>query len=148
VSFLSIKKKKIEIEKEIVVIFCFSVCVFVNSSIENLFAFIFSIFELSFLISFVLSSAFLNSEKFEFVQEKKKKFFNENFVIKNNVSNFCKTNNSNFLLLNKFCVKIIKIEEKKEEKQFFCFEFFVIDVLFNYRQNCQEESFRKKNFFF
>jgi hypothetical protein len=67
VSFLSVRKKEIEIEKKVVVISCFFACVFVNSSIENLSAFIFSVFELSFSISFVSSSAFLNSEKCEFV---------------------------------------------------------------------------------
>ncbi len=53
VSFSSMRKKEFEIEKEVVFIFCCSVCVFVNSSIESLFALIFLIFELSFLIFFV-----------------------------------------------------------------------------------------------
>ncbi len=47
--------------------------------------------------------------------------------------------------LNKFCVEIIKIEKKEEKKSnFFCFEFFLIDVLFNYRQHCQKENSKKK----
>jgi hypothetical protein len=147
VSFLSMKKKEIKIEKKIVVILCFFVCVFVNSSIENLSAFIFFVSELSFSISFVSSSAFLNSEKCEFVQEKEKKFFNEKFVIKNNVSNLCETNNSSFLSLNKFYVEIIKIEKKKKNSSF-CFEFFMIDVLFNYRQHCQEKNSKEKKYVF
>ncbi len=50
VSFLSMKKKEVEIEKKIVFIFCSFVCVFVNSSIESLFVLIFSVFELNLSI--------------------------------------------------------------------------------------------------
>jgi hypothetical protein len=139
------KKKEIEIEKEVVFTSCSSVCVFASSSTESLSALIFSAFELSFSISFVSSSAFLNSEKCEFVQERKKTFFSEKLVIESSVANFCETSNSSSLSLNKSCVEIIKIEEEEEKKSnFFFFEFFVIDVLFDYRQRCQEENFRKK----
>jgi hypothetical protein len=139
------RKKEVEIEKKIVFISCFFVCVFASSSTENLSAFIFFVSELSFSISFVSSSAFLNSEKCEFVQERKKTFFNEKLVIKSSVANFCETNNSNLLSLDKSCVEIIKIEKEEEKKSnSFCFEFFVIDVLFDYRQRCQEENSKKK----
>ncbi len=53
ISFSSMKKRKSEIKEKLVFISCFSVCFSVNSSIENLFAFIFSIFEINFLILFV-----------------------------------------------------------------------------------------------
>jgi hypothetical protein len=67
-SFFLMKKKEFEIEKEIVFTSCSFVCSFVDSSIENLLVFIFSIFELNFLIFFVWSfSAFLNSRKYEIV---------------------------------------------------------------------------------
>jgi hypothetical protein len=73
------------------------------------------------------------------------KFLNEKIVIKSDVSNFCEMSNSSSSLLNESCVEVIKIEEKKEKKRSsFCFESFVIDVLFDYRQNCKEENFRKK----
>ncbi len=144
-SFLSMRKKEVENEKKVVFTSCSSVCVFVNSSIESLFAFIFSVSELSFSISFVSSSAFLNSEKCEFVQERKKTFFSEKLVIESSVANSCETSSSSSLSLDKSCVEIIKIEEKKKKKSnFFFFEFFVIDVLFYYRQRCQEENSRKK----
>ncbi len=45
VSFSSTEKEVFVIEKEIDFIFCFFVCVFVNSSIENLFAFVFFVSE-------------------------------------------------------------------------------------------------------
>jgi hypothetical protein len=70
VSF-SLTKKEFVNKKEIVFIFCFFVCVFVNSSTENLLAFVVFISGLSFSISCVESSAFLNSEKCEIVQKKK-----------------------------------------------------------------------------
>ncbi len=110
-------KKKFEIEKEIIFIFRFSVCVFINSSIENLFVFVFFVFVLNFSISFVWSSAFLSSKKCEFVQEEKKKFLNEKLVIKNDVSNLCETSNSNLSSLNKSCVEVIEIEGKKKRKE-------------------------------
>jgi hypothetical protein len=134
VSFLLIKKKKFEIEKKIFLFFVFFVYVFVNSLIKNLFIFIFFIFELNFSITFILLFAFLNLKKCEFIQKEKKKFFDEKFLIKSNVSNLCKMSNSSFLSLNKFYVENIKIEEKRKKKRnFFDFEFFVIDFLFDCR---------------
>ncbi len=133
-SFLLIKKKKFEIEKKIFLFFVFFVYVFVNSLIKNLFIFIFFIFELNFSITFILLFAFLNLKKCEFIQKEKKKFFDEKFLIKSNVSNLCKMSNSSFLSLNKFYVENIKIEEKRKKKRnFFDFEFFVIDFLFDCR---------------
>jgi hypothetical protein len=74
----------------------------------------------------------LNSEKCEIIREEKKKFLDEKIVIKNDVSNFCETNNSNFSSLNEFYVKAIEIEKKKEKrKNRFCFEFFTIDFVLN-----------------
>ncbi len=74
----------------------------------------------------------MNSEKYEIVREEKIKFLNEKIVIKNDVSNFYKTNNSSFSSLNKSCVEIVEIEKKEEEKRNrFCFEFFVIDFVLN-----------------
>jgi hypothetical protein len=140
-----VSKKEFEIEKKVVFIFCSFVCVFINSSINNLFVFVFFAFVLSFSISFVWSSAFLNSEKCEFVQEEEKKFLNEKLVIKNDVSNLCKTNSSNFSSLDRCCVEVIDIEkEEKKKRNSFCFEFFVIDFLLSCRQNLQEKSSRKK----
>jgi hypothetical protein len=126
ISFFSMKKKEFEIEKKVIFTSCSSVCFFVDYSIENLFAFIFSIFELNFLIFFVWSSsAFLNLRKYGIVQKKKKKFLNVKIVTKKNVSKLCETKNSNLLLLNKFFVEIIEIEIiKKEEKKFFLFRIF------------------------
>jgi hypothetical protein len=66
-SFSFVRKKKSEIEKEINFTSCSSVCVFINSSIENLFAFVFFAFVLNFSISFIRSSVFLSSKKCEFV---------------------------------------------------------------------------------
>jgi hypothetical protein len=131
ISFFSMKKKESEIEEKIVFISCLFVYFSVNSSIENLFAFIFSIFELNFLISFVWSlSAFLNSRKYEIVQRKEKKFLNIKIVIKNSVSDLCETRNSNLLSLNKFCIEVIEIEkEEKKKRKVFCFEFFAIDFV-------------------
>jgi glycyl-tRNA synthetase alpha subunit len=131
-SFSSTKEEIFVIEKEIVFISCSSVCVFVNSSIESLLAFVFSVSELSCLISCVKSSAFLNSKKCEIVREEKKKFLDEKIVIKSDVSNLCETNNSDFSSLNKFCIKAIEIEKEKEKrKSCFCFEFFAIDFVLN-----------------
>jgi hypothetical protein len=67
VSFFLMKKKESEIEKKIVFIFCSFVCIFINSSIESLFVFVFFVFESSFVISFERSFAFLNSKKCEFI---------------------------------------------------------------------------------
>jgi hypothetical protein len=114
VSFSSTKEKSVN-EKEIVFISCFSVCVFVNSSIESLFVFVFFVSELSFSISCVESSAFLNSEKCEIVREEKKKFLDEKIVIKNDVSNLCETNNSSSSSLNESCVEKVEIEEEEKE---------------------------------
>jgi hypothetical protein len=50
VSFLSMKKKEFEIEKEVVFISCSFVCVFVDSLIESLFAFVFFVSELNLSI--------------------------------------------------------------------------------------------------
>jgi hypothetical protein len=132
VSFLSIKKKEFEIEKKIVFIFCSSVCVFVNSLIESLFAFVFSVSELSLSISCVESFAFLNSEKCEIIRKKKKKFLDEKIVIKNDISNLCETNSSSSSSLNESYVKAIENEKEEEKrKSRFCFEFFAIDFALN-----------------
>ncbi len=117
VLFSLMKKKESEIEKKIVFISCSSVCIFINSSIENLFVFVFFVFESNSVISFKKSSAFLSSEKCEFVQKKKKEFLDEKVVIKSDVSNFCEMSNSNLSSLNKSCVEIVEIEEEKEEKK-------------------------------
>jgi hypothetical protein len=132
VSFFLIRKKESEIEKEIVFTSCSSVCIFINSSIENLFAFVFFVFESNSVILFERSSAFLNSEKCEFVQKEEKEFLDERVVIKSDVSNFCETSNSSLSSLNKSCVEIVEIEKKEEEKKSrFCFEFFAIDFVLN-----------------
>ncbi len=97
------------------------------------------------MISFEKSSAFLNSKKSEIVRIKEIKFLDEKIVIKNDISNFCETNNSSSSSLNDSCVEIIKIDEEKEKKRsFFYFEFFVIDFLFDCYQNCQKKSAKKK----
>jgi hypothetical protein len=143
------KKKKIEIEEKIVIIFCSFICVFVNSSIESLSALIFFIFELNFSISFISSSVFLNLKKCEFVQKRKKKFFNEKLVIKNNVSNLYETNNSSFLSLNKFCVEIIKIERKKEKKSNFFVSNFLWSTFYLIIVNIvKKKILKKKKMFF
>jgi hypothetical protein len=125
----SAEKEEFEIEKEIVFIFCSSVYIFINSSIESLFAFVFFVFDLNFVISFEKSSAFLNSKKSEIVRIKKIKFLDEKVVIKNDVSNLCETNNSSSSSLNDFCVEAVKIDEKEKKKFFlfriFCDRFFV-----------------------
>jgi hypothetical protein len=125
VSFLSMRKKESEIEKEIVFTSCSFVCSSVDSSIENLLVFVFLISELSFLIFFVWSfSAFLNSKKYEIVQRKEKKFLNVKIVTRSSVSDLCETRSSNFLLLNKSFVEIIEIEKKEKKKKFFLFRIF------------------------
>ncbi len=127
-SFSSTEEEVSVIEKKVVFTSCSSVCVFVSSSIESLFAFVFSVSELSCLIFCVKSSAFLNSEKCEIVREKKKKFLDEKIVIESDVSNFCETNSSNSSSLDKFCIKAVESEEKKKKRRScFCFEFFAID---------------------
>jgi hypothetical protein len=120
------EKKESKIEEKIVFIFCSFVCFFVNSFIESLFVFVFSISE-SIEWSFVV----LSSKKSEIVQKEEIMFFDEKFVIKNDVSNFCETNNSSLLSLNKFCVKTIEIEKKKKKRKHFDFESFVIDFVLN-----------------
>ncbi len=121
VSFFLIRKKESEIEKEIVFTSCSSVCIFINSSIENLFAFVFFVFESNFVISFERSFVFLSSEKCEFIQREEKEFLDERIVIESDVSNLCETNNSSPSSLNKFCVEIVEIEKKKKEKKSFLF---------------------------
>ncbi len=111
-SFSSTKEKMFVIEKKVVFIFCSFICVFVNSSIESLLAFVFSVSK-SIEWLFVV----LNLRKSEIVQTKKIKFLDKKIVIKSDVSNLCKTNNSNFSSLNKSCVEIIKIEKKKKRKE-------------------------------
>jgi hypothetical protein len=120
-SFFFVRKKESEIEKKIIFTFCSFVCVFINSSIESLFAFVFFVSVLNFSISFIWSFAFLSSEKCEFVQKEEKKFLNEKFVIKSDVSNLCETSNSNFSSLDKSCVEIIEIEKEEKKKKLFLF---------------------------
>ncbi len=124
---------------------CSSVYIFISSSIESLFALVFFVLDLSSVISFERSSAFLNSKKREIVRIKKIEFLDKKIVIKSDVSNFCETNNSSSSSLNDSCVEIIKIDEKKEKKRnSFCFESFVIDFLLDCYQNCQKKSAKKK----
>jgi hypothetical protein len=164
ISFSSMKERESEIEERIVFTSCSFVCSFVDSSIKSLFVLIFSIFELNFLILFVWSFfAFLNSKKYEIIRKEKKKFLNVKIVTENNVSDFCETKNSSFLLLNKSCVEIIEIEKKEEKKRNrFCFEFFAIDFVLDCfhvkkienlqcvvsiieeSQNLQKKSFKKR----
>jgi hypothetical protein len=120
VSFSSTKKEFVN-EKEVVFISCSFVCVFVNSSIESLLVLVFSVSELSFSILWIESSVFLNSKKCEIVREEKKKFLDEKIVIKNDVSNFCETSNSNSSSINELCVEKVKIEKKRKVKKFFLF---------------------------
>jgi hypothetical protein len=137
------RKKEIEIEKKIVFTSCSFVCVFVNSSIKNLFAFVFSAFELSLSISCVESRAFLISEKCEIIREEKKKFLDEKIVIESDVSNLCETNNSSFSSLDESCVKAIEIEKKEEErKNRFCFESFAIEFVLSCVHVDEIESLR------
>jgi glycyl-tRNA synthetase alpha subunit len=56
-------------------------------------------------------------------------FLDEKFVIENDVSDFDETNNSSLSSLDKSCVKTIEIEEEKEERKHFNFEFFAIDFV-------------------
>jgi hypothetical protein len=111
VSFLSMKKKEVEIEKEIVFIFCSFVCVFVNSSIESLFVLVFSVSELCLSIFCVESFAFLNTRKCKIVQRNTK--FLEKFIITDDdVTSFCATCDSNSSSQN----KNNRAVEKKEKK--------------------------------
>ncbi len=72
----------------------------------------------------------MSSKKSEIIQKKEIKFLDEKIVIKNDVSNFCETSNSNFSLLNDFCIETIEIEEEKKERENrFCFELFAIDFV-------------------
>jgi hypothetical protein len=105
------KKKKIEIEKKIVFIFYFFVCVFVNSSIESLFAFVFSVFELSLSIFCVESSASLNAKKCK-IDQKNTKFFEKFIITDDDVTNFCAMCDSNFSSQNKNN-RVVKEEKKK-----------------------------------
>jgi hypothetical protein len=145
VSFRSVKKKKSEIEKKIVFISCSFVCFLVNSSIKNLFAFVFFVFESSFMISFEKSSVFLNSKKCEIVQ-KKKKFLEKSTIVDDDVTSFCATRDSNFLSQNKNNRVSIIVEEEEEkcassaksmrfcinsEKSLNWLRFFVIDFAFD-----------------
>jgi hypothetical protein len=94
-----------------VFIFCSFVCVFVNSSIENLFAFVFFVFELSLSIFCVELSASLNARKCKIVQ-KDTKFLEKSIIIDDDVTNFCATCDSNFSSQNKNN-RAVKEEEKK-----------------------------------
>jgi hypothetical protein len=118
------EKEESKVEEKIVFIFCSSVCFFVNSSIENLFVFVFSISE-----SVEWSSVVLSSKRSEIVQRKEIMFLDEKLVIKNDVSDFCETNSSSLSSLDKSCVKTIEIEEEKEERKHFDFESFAIDFV-------------------
>jgi hypothetical protein len=141
----SAERKESEIEKEIVFTSCSSVYIFINSSIENLFALVFFVSDLNSVISFERSSAFLNSRKSEIVRIEEIEFLDEKIVIESDVSNLCETNNSSSSSLNDSCVEAIKIKEEKEKKRnSFCFESFVIDFLFDCYQNCQKKSAKKK----
>jgi hypothetical protein len=141
-SFFSTKEEVSVIEKENVFISCSSVCVFVNSSTESLFALVFFVSVLSCLIFCVESSAVLSSKRSEIVQREEIMFLDEKFVIKSDVSDFCETNNSSFSSLNKFCVRTIEIEKKKEEKKRFDFEFFAIDFVLSCCHVNEIENFR------
>jgi hypothetical protein len=105
------KKKEVEIEKEVVFIFCFFVCVFVNTSIENLFVFVFFVSELNLSIFCVESFAFLNTRKCKIVQ-RNTKFFEKSIITDDDVTSFCATCNSNFSSQNKNN-RVIEKEEKK-----------------------------------
>ncbi len=95
VSFLSMRKKEVEIEKEVVFTFCFFVYVFINSSIKSLFVFIFSAFELNLSIFCVESFASLNTKKCKIVQ-RNTKFLEKSIITDDDVTSFYATCNSNF----------------------------------------------------
>jgi hypothetical protein len=114
VSSLSMRKKEIEIEKKIVFIFCSFVCVFVNSSIKNLFVLVFFISELNLSIFCVESSASLNTRKCKIVQ-KDTKFLEKFIIIDDDVTSFCATCNSNSSSQNK---NNRAVEEKKKNLHF------------------------------
>jgi hypothetical protein len=105
------KKKKLKLKKKIVFISCFFVCVFVNSSIENLFVFVFSVSELSLSIFCVESFAFLNTKKDKIVQ-KDIKFLKKFIIIDDDVTSFYATCDSNSSFQN----KNDRVIEKKEKK--------------------------------
>jgi hypothetical protein len=111
VSSLSMRKKEFEIEKKIVFISCFFVCVFVSSSIENLFVFVFFVSELSLSIFCVESSSFLNTKKCKIVQ-KDIKFLEKFIITDDDVTSFCATCDSNFSFQNK---NNRAVEEEKRE---------------------------------
>jgi hypothetical protein len=94
------RRKEVKIEKEIVFIFCSSVCVFVNSSIESLFAFVFFVSELSLSIFCIESFAFLNTKKCKIV-EKNTKFLEKSIITDDDVTSFCAMCDSNFSSQNK-----------------------------------------------
>jgi hypothetical protein len=105
------RKKEVEIEKEVVFISCSSVCVFVSSSIESLFAFIFSVSELSLSIFCAESFASLNAKKCKIVQ-RNTKFLEKSIIIDDDVTSFCATCDSNFSSQNKNN-RVVEEEEKK-----------------------------------
>jgi hypothetical protein len=105
------RKKEIEIEKKIVFTFYSFVCVFVSSSIENLFVFVFFVSELNLSISCVESSAFLNTRKCKIVQ-KDTKFLEKFIITDDDVTSFCATCDSNFSSQNKNN-RAVEEEERK-----------------------------------
>ncbi len=90
---------------------CSFVCVFVNSSIESLFAFVFFVSELNLSIFCVESSAFLNAKKCKIVQ-KDTKFLEKSIITDDDVTSFCATCDSNFSSQNKNN-RAVEEEEKK-----------------------------------
>ncbi len=111
VSFSLMRKKEFEIERKNVFISCSFVCIFINSSIEDLFALVFFVSESSFVISFERSSASLNSKKCEIVQ-RDKKFLEKFIIIDDDVTSSCATCDSNFSSQN----KNNRVVEEKEKK--------------------------------
>ncbi len=113
VSSLSMRKKEFETEKEVVFIFCSSVCdsSIVDSSTESLLVLVFSVSELSLSIFCVELSAFLNAKKCEIVQ-KDIKFLEKSIITDDDVTSFCATCDSNFSSQNKNN-RVVEEEEKK-----------------------------------
>jgi hypothetical protein len=114
VSSLLMRKKEIEIEKKIVFISCFFVCVFVSSSIESLFVLVFFVSELNLSIFCVESFTFLNTRKCKIVQ-RDTKFLEKSIIIDDDVTSFCATNDSNFSSQNK---NNRAVEEEKKKLAF------------------------------
>jgi hypothetical protein len=112
VSFFSWERKNLKLKKKL---FLFVILLFASLSIRRL--------KTYSLLFFLLLSQLSNRLLF-WVREKarsfKKKieFLDEKMVIKNDVSNLCKTNNSSFSSLNEFCVETIEIEEEKKSENF------------------------------